>query len=223
MFGLFAGCPSTEALPKAAVNGSGFVGPFATIPLLSSFRLPPVQVIQTNPVVSSWSSADRSEIFDFGVNSAALVELRVAAASCPLTLRIQFAEAIHKNGSLYHHITGVSTEVSTFTCMAAQQNHTNVDMLTYRSHWTQMGYRYAEVTQVAGVNLNLSMLDIASHSVSTGFDTRKESAFECSHNLTNAIHNATRNTARSNFMSFPTDCPQRERVSVLALFYDKNY
>ena len=109
-----------------------------------------MKVIQVNPKVTSWStpgSANASgEIVDFGVNTAALVELSVPATACPLTLRMQFAEAIHENRTLYHHIVsvnktkqhrnsshsfelnlkiricvqvGISTEISTFSCGAA--------------------------------------------------------------------------------------------------------
>ena len=78
-----------------------------------------------------------------------------------------------------------------------------------------MGFRFAEVTQTAGEAFDLSTLNISSLFVSTGFDTRKDSSFECSHNLTNRINTATRVSARSNFLSFPTDCPQRERAGWL--------
>lgn len=71
-----------------------------------------MKVIQVNPKVTSWStpgSANASgEIVDFGVNTAALVELSVPATACPLTLRMQFAEAIHENRTLYHHIVSVN-------------------------------------------------------------------------------------------------------------------
>jgi hypothetical protein len=224
------GFSGAASLTKAAINGSGFVGPFATIPLLSSFRLPPVRVIQVNPRIDSWPSAHAhaSEIFDFGVNSAAIVEFRVPIAACPLTLHLQFAEAIHQNGSLYHHITGPSSEISTFTCAARpslatdeQKSHIGAEgWLMYRSHWTQMGYRYAEVTQTAGHNFSLSTLNISSLSVSTGFDSRKDSSFECSHKLTNLINNATRVTARSNFISFPTDCEYTNDLVVGSIVID---
>ena len=111
---------------------------------------------------------------DFGVNSAALVELAVPAEACPLQLRLAFAEAIHSNGSLYHHIQGISTEISTFSCGAAAGGG-GPDRVTYRSHWTQMGFRYAEVTQVGGPKaFDLASLNVSSLVVSTGFDQRKQ-------------------------------------------------
>ena len=38
-------------------------------------------MIQTNPKVDSWPSENGSEVIDFGINSAALVELSVPAAA----------------------------------------------------------------------------------------------------------------------------------------------
>ena len=42
-----------SALAHAATNRSGFEAPFASIPLLSSWQLPPVAVISSHPAVAT--------------------------------------------------------------------------------------------------------------------------------------------------------------------------
>ena len=221
------GFVNATLLAKVAVNGSGFEAPFATIPVRSSWLLPPITVFSRHPTIGSWTPAGApasTRLFDAGQNMAGLVELQVPASACRggLELRMHFAEAIHgANGSLYHHIQGSSTEISTFSCDDSSVSASATGVVTYRSRWTQMGYRYIEINQTSGgttataADFDWGVVNVTGLFVTAGFDVGRGSSFNCSDPLTNRIQLATLAAARSNWLSFPTDCPQRERAGWL--------
>lgn len=76
-------------------------------------------------------------------------------------------------------------------------------------HWepqfTYKGFRYVEAWADRGVQLR----DLQARRVHT--DLRSIGSFECSHDLVNEIHEATRRSLISNFHGLPTDSPTYEK------------
>ncbi|KAG4428593.1 hypothetical protein IFR05_015925 [Cadophora sp. M221] len=74
----------------------------------------------------------------------------------------------------------------------------------YEPKFTWFGFRYAEVN---GYD-NLTVDDFTAIAISS--DLRRTGTFSCSHELVNKLHENTVWSMRDNFVSIPTDCPQRD-------------
>jgi alpha-L-rhamnosidase len=64
--------------------------------------------------------------------------------------------------------------------------------------------RYAEITGYEDLKLS----DVVAIFISS--DLRRTGTFDCSHELINQLHHNTVASTRGNFISLPTDCPQRD-------------
>ncbi|KAH8892182.1 hypothetical protein GQ53DRAFT_781399 [Thozetella sp. PMI_491] len=74
----------------------------------------------------------------------------------------------------------------------------------YEPRFTFHGFRYAEITGYDSVGLD----DFTAIVISS--DLRRTGSFESSHKLINQLHENTVWSMRGNFVSVPTDCPQRD-------------
>ncbi|KAL1959386.1 hypothetical protein VTO42DRAFT_2189 [Malbranchea cinnamomea] len=73
----------------------------------------------------------------------------------------------------------------------------------YEPRFTFHGFRYAEISGCDSVSLD----DFIAIVISS--DLRRTGTFHCSHELINKLHENTVWSMRGNFVSLPTDCPQR--------------
>lgn len=137
---------------------------------------------------------DKGDIYDFGQNAAGVLYLTVKAyEDTKITLR--HAEMMDGD-KLYTANLRRARCVDEFICRAGRQILTP----TFTFH----GFRYAEIivegdADIVDVYMNVCHNDLAR----TGF-------FECSSELVNKIYTNTLWSQRSNFISVPTDCPQRD-------------
>lgn len=76
-------------------------------------------------------------------------------------------------------------------------------LLGYEPSFTFHGFRYVEVDGWPDVNLDSFSLQLL-HT-----DMERTGWFECSHELINKLHSNVLRSLRGNFVSVPTDCPQR--------------
>ncbi|KAH8651107.1 bacterial alpha-L-rhamnosidase-domain-containing protein [Xylariales sp. PMI_506] len=74
----------------------------------------------------------------------------------------------------------------------------------YEPRFTFHGFRYAEINGYEDVGLE----DFTAIVISS--DVRRTGAFQCSHKYINRLHENTVWSTRGNFISLPTDCPQRD-------------
>ncbi|KAI9157948.1 alfa-L-rhamnosidase [Paramyrothecium foliicola] len=74
----------------------------------------------------------------------------------------------------------------------------------YEPRFTWYGFRYAEINDYDDLELN----DFTAIVISS--DNRRTGTFECSHEMINKLHENTVWSMRGNFVSVPTDCPQRD-------------
>lgn len=137
---------------------------------------------------------DKGVIYDFGQNAAGVLYLSVKAdEDTRITLR--HAEMLD-GGKLYTANLRAARCVDEFICRQGKQILTP----TFTFH----GFRYAEViidgdAEIEAVYMNVCHNDLAR----TGFlDTSSE--------LINKIYTNALWSQRSNFISVPTDCPQRD-------------
>jgi alpha-L-rhamnosidase len=142
-------------------------------------------------------------VFDLGQNMVGHVRLKVRGKAGQ-TLTIRHAEAIVENapfnpdGSLYTVALRKAKATDHYTCKGG------VDEI-WEPRFTFHGFRYVEVTGCDD-NPPLEMVTgIVVHS-----DLPFIGKFECSEPLLNRLQENIQWSQRGNFLSIPTDCPQRD-------------
>lgn len=137
---------------------------------------------------------DRGDIYDFGQNAAGVLCLDVRADE-DATVTLRHAEMM-EDGKLYTDNLRLARSVDKFICRKGRQILTP----TFTFH----GFRYAEVITEGDVEIRSIVMNVCHNDLGrTGYvDTSSE--------LINKIFNNTLWSQRSNFISVPTDCPQRD-------------
>ena len=211
-------------LVNASTNTTGLGAPYADVTIFSSFMLPPVSVVQSVPAVDLWQVQDGPTkgqwVFDFAQNQAGYTTIKLPKGLCEqageLTVRQQFAEALHsEKGPVFHHFPG-SKEQATLYCNAAAPGDSTG--LEYTVQFSQMGFRYVQLSLEASRNSSIASFTptkdmLTARFISTGFE--QTSTFACSNAIISGSQHMILASARSNWMSIPTDCPTRERAGWL--------
>ncbi len=154
----------------------------------------PVQIIEKiTPTVIS--SDENGITYDFGKNIAGVIKF--FAKGLPLTeITVRYAEILDKNGEIY-------TE-NLRSAKATDKLRLGEKDCAFDPKFTFHGFRYArlewseecEITDLIGLVLSQNL-------ERTGF-------FESENELANKIYRNILNGQAGNFISIPTDCPQRD-------------
>lgn len=148
-----------------------------------------------------------SVIYDMGENVNGVPQITVPAgmASAGDTIILRYAEVLYPDLPEYR-------EAGTVGMMMVENLRAAMDVDFYvatgkeqviEPHFTYRGYRYVEIT---GLNGQLPLQNVKLLRLST-IDTT--STYEGSNPLANRLFLNVQNSERSNFLSLPTDCPQR--------------
>ena len=172
--------------------------------LVSQATFPPVKISQTLPPQTLTIVSPGVYIYDFGQNFSGWVKLRVAGArGTKITMR--YAELRYPDGSLNTVPNRTARATETYILKGEGQE-------VFEPRFTYHGFRYVEVSGFPGTP---SLQALEGQVVHSALDAA--GSFLCSHPLLNQIHQNILWGLRSNFMSIPTDCPQRdERMGWLA-------
>jgi alpha-L-rhamnosidase len=136
-------------------------------------------------------------IVDLGQNLVGHVRLSASgAAGTVITLR--HAEILDADGSIYTE--NLRPALSTDTFILAGKGRE-----TFEPHFTFHGFRYVEITGYPGT---LTADDLRGMVV--GSDTPPSGTWESSHPGLNRLFSNILWSQRGNFLSVPTDCPQRD-------------
>jgi alpha-L-rhamnosidase len=143
-------------------------------------------------------------VVDLGQNMVGWVRLAVSGA--PGTeVRLRFAEMLEPDGSLHLANLRAARPVDSFVLRGA-------GVETFEPRFTFHGFRYVEVTGLDGPLDPAAITGRVVHS-----DTPVAGTFETSSELVNRLQRNITWGQRGNFLSVPTDCPQRdERLGWLA-------
>ena len=163
------------------------------LPSLEPRAAPPVRVVATL-LAGRVARGPGVTRLDGGQNVAGWVRLRVRGRAGH-TVRVRHAEVLEPDGSL--HVRSLRSAKATDTYVLADDAETVLE-----PPFTFHGFRYAEVETDAEL-LDAEILAISS-------DTRRRSTFECSDARLNRLHENVVWSQRDNFVSVPTDCPQRD-------------
>ena len=171
--------------------------PAAVIPFEGSLirprTAPPVQEVETRPVTILSQSAGKTSL-DGGQNLAGFVRLRVKGQSGD-QVTVRHAEVLEQDGSL--HTRSLRSAKATDVYVLADGEEVGLEPI-----FTFHGFRYAEVETNAEL--------ISSEIVAISSDLVRRGSFECSEPALNKLHENVVWSQRGNFVSVPTDCPQRD-------------
>lgn len=154
----------------------------------------PVRAHKVIKPISHEVRDDGSIIYDFGKNFAGVI---CAEINGELMQRVIFkhAEVLKEDGSLYTELLRSAKQTVIYHCREGRQ--------FYSPKFTYMGFRYVCVEGIDESDIVLDALELYSDMPITG-------DFECSDERINALQRNIVNSAKSNFMDIPTDCPQRD-------------
>ncbi|XBH20911.1 family 78 glycoside hydrolase catalytic domain [Jonesiaceae bacterium BS-20] len=157
---------------------------------------PAVTITQEVPAVEVLTSPTGKTIIDFGQNLVGVVRMTVTeSAGTVVTLR--HAEVL-EDGEVAMRPLRAAAATDEYVARGEQQE-------TWQPTFTFHGFRYVEVSGLSSpLKLaNFTALVIHSNMQRTGW-------FETSHQLLNKLHENVVWGMRGNFLSLPTDCPQRD-------------
>ena len=144
----------------------------------------------------------RGALIDFGQNFAGVVRLCLRGGR-GTRVRVRHGEMLDADGSLY--VANLRSARCTDTLILSGGTDEYLPSFTYH------GFRYVQIEAEGDVELQ----SVAAYAVHNRL--RPTGSFSCSEALVNRIYSNTLWSMRSNFVSIPTDCPQRdERMGWLA-------
>ena len=144
----------------------------------------------TQPATGKWT-------YDLGQNMVGVVRLKItAAAGTRLTLR--HAEMLNPDGTVYTANLRGAASVDSYICKGGGEE-------IWQPKFTFHGFRYVELTGVSSA----PPLDAVT-GINIGSDNLKTGNFACSDGFVNQLHSHIQWGQRGNYLSVPTDCPQRD-------------
>ncbi len=136
-------------------------------------------------------------VFDLGQNIAGWVKLRVKGkAGTKVTIR--HAERLNPDGTIYTTNLRDAKATDTYVLKGGEEE-------VFEPRFTFHGFQYVEVTGFPGVPDKNAVTGCAVYSAAS-----PTGSFECSSSMVNQLYKNLTWGQRGNYISIPTDCPQRD-------------
>ena len=158
------------------------------------------QSIQVTETFSPQTVSERTPgcyVFDMGQNMVGWVRLRVQGEAGTY-VQLRFAEILNPDGTLYTENLRSAKQTDTYILKGGTVE-------VFEPHFTFHGFRYIEVTGYPGTPTLGALTGCVVHSA-----TPQTGTFECSSAMVNQLQRNIVWGQRGNFLSVPTDCPQRD-------------
>ena len=165
--------------------------------LLVGSHGPAVRVTQELKPIKITQPKPGTFIFDMGQNMVGVTRLKVRGAA-GTRVQLRFAEMLNPDGTAYTANLRLARATDTYIC-----NGNGVE--TWEPRFTFHGFRYVEVTGFPGT----PTLDAITGRF-IGSDIPKTGTFNSSSAMVNQLQSNIDWGQRGNFLSVPTDCPQRD-------------
>lgn len=157
----------------------------------------------TAEVVNYPSMEKTGYLYDFGINTAGIVRLKVKGCEGQ-KIDLQYVEYIDKNGnpdvSNFQFFPNGYAQRDIYVCKGSGEE-------LFEPQFTYHGFRYV---LVLGIDESQATEDLLTYIVCSSALTERGN-FKCSDDVINKLQAMTRNATVSNFYYFPTDCPHREK------------
>lgn len=174
---------------------------------LEAQRDPPVRVLRELKEVSLSEPSPGRWTFDLGQNMVGVVRVRVREAPGTV-LTIRHAEMLNADGTIYTENLRGAAATDTYICRGDGVEE-------WQPRFTFHGFRYVEITGLSGVTSQPDSIGVTG--VVLGTDVPKIGDFECSDKRLNQLQSNIVWGLHGNYVSIPTDCPQRdERMGWMA-------
>ena len=157
---------------------------------------PPIRCVESIEPVSVEKKSETSYLVDFGQNFAGWVRIRVKGPAGS-TVVLNHSEMLDASGSVYTENLRSIRQLDRCILKGDGEEF-------YEPRFTQHGFRYVEVS----CSEPFSIIDMAGCAISASMD--RTGTFECSNSLINRVYRNILRTQRANFLTVPTDCPQRD-------------
>ena len=161
-------------------------------------RGPPIRVMRTLSATTVHGAPDGSWVFDLGQNMVGRVRLTMHGLERGTLVRMQHAEALAEDGSVYVANLRSTRQEDTYVARGADEE-------SYEPTFTVHGFRYLAVRGLTSEPALDAVVGKVIHN-----DLPETSSFECSSALLNQLHANILWGQRGNFLAVPTDCPQRD-------------
>lgn len=166
------------------------------VPLVAQ-RSEPVQIIETIEPVSVRQSAPGTWIYDLGQNITGWVRLKIRGpAGTRITLR--HGERLNPDGTLYTENLRRAKATDVYILSGRGEE-------TWQPRFTFHGFQYVELTGLDTRPPDGTVTGCLIHS-----NTPPAGRFDCSHPRINRLWLNGLWSQKDNFLSVPTDCPQRD-------------
>ncbi len=170
---------------------------------LKAQMIPANKVMREISPVSVTSPAPGVYVVDMGQNMAGWIELKVKGEKGQV-VKMTFAELLKEDGTIdqyniNRHHRQDEFQVAEYTLRGAGQE-------SWEPKFTYFGFQYVQIEGYPG---DLRAEDITGKVIHTAFGP--SASFSCSNDIINKISHASEWSFISNFLGYPTDCPQREK------------
>ena len=168
-----------------------------TEPVLEAQLAEPVRKIRELKPKSVSEPKPGCWVFDLGQNMVGVVRLKVSAPR-GTTVALRHAEMLNPDGTLYTRNLRCASSIDHYTCKGDA-------IEIWQPRFTFHGFRYVELTGFPGKPTADTVTGVV-----IGSDTPRSGRFTCSDARINQLQSNIEWTQRGNFLSVPTDCPQRD-------------
>lgn len=159
---------------------------------------PPIQVMKELLPVSMTKTARGTYLFDMGQNIVGWVRLQVEESQEGQEISVQCAEMLNIDGTLYLDNLRKAIQCETYILRGGGRER-------LEPHFTFHGFRYVEVT---GLRESATLQTVIGRVVHSA--TPPTGTLETSDVMVNKLFENITWGQRGNFLSVPTDCPQRD-------------
>ena len=159
-------------------------------------RQPFVTVKHRLSPINSYKDKNGNTVYDFGQNMVGVVSARVTAKS-GTRLTFRYGEMLRADGTVYTENLRRAEATDVYISAGGEKEK-------FRPLFTFHGFRYMEVAADGEAKIE----DVTGEVMYT--DLKKTGEFTCSDEVVNKLYQNVVWGQRGNFLSVPTDCPQRD-------------